>query len=218
MGRPLTIAVPKGRPLLHLADLLDRAGLSGRTLREESRRLLLEDTDAGLNFILSKPTDVPTYVEYGAADLGIAGKDVIMEAGRDVSELLDLRFSRCRMIVAVPKDSGVVEVDQLGANCRVATKYPRIATAYFNQLGLQVEVIPLHGSIELGPIVGLSDAIVDITETGRTLVENGLAIIATIADISARLIANRISHRTEYERIEGLVSQLRGAVQAAQVG
>lgn len=216
MDRPLTMAVPKGRLLDHLAELLSRSGFSGDVLREDSRRLVLEDDARNLRFILAKPADVPTYVEYGAADLGVAGKDVLMEAAREVSELLDLRFGRCRMIVAVPRHSGITSVLELPANARVATKYPRMATAYFNRLGIQVEIIPLNGSIELAPIVGLAEAIVDLTETGSTLVANGLIPIATIADTTARLIVNRVSHRTHYERIEDLLTRMKTALSVNQ--
>lgn len=209
----LVIAVPKGRLLGPLMDLWEEAGLSGELLRTQSRRLVIVDGERKLKYILAKPGDVPTYVEYGAADLGVVGKDVLLEEGADVSELLDLDFGRCQMVVAVPKERGITRVDQLDYNSRVATKYPNIARDYFSRQGLQVEVIKLGGSIELGPMVGLAEAIVDITETGGTLLANDLEPIAQVAAISARLIVNPIRYRVKLARIQPLVDALSGALE-----
>jgi ATP phosphoribosyltransferase len=209
----LVIAVPKGRLLGPLMDLWEGAGLSGELLRTQSRRLVIVDGERKLKYILAKPGDVPTYVEYGAADLGVVGKDVLLEEGADVSELLDLDFGRCQMVVAVPKERGITSVDQLDYNSRVATKYPNIARDYFSRQGLQVEVIKLGGSIELGPMVGLAEAIVDITETGGTLLANDLEPIAQVAAISARLIVNPIRYRVKLARIQPLVDALSGALE-----
>ncbi|MGI6034193.1 MAG: ATP phosphoribosyltransferase [Limnochordia bacterium] len=209
----LIIAVPKGRLLGPLMDLWEGAGLSGELLRTQSRRLVIVDGERKLKYILAKPGDVPTYVEYGAADLGVVGKDVLLEEGADVSELLDLDFGRCQMVVAVPKERGITRVDQLDYNSRVATKYPNIARDYFSRQGLQVEVIKLGGSIELGPMVGLAEAIVDITETGGTLLANDLEPIAQVAAISARLIVNPIRYRVKLARIQPLVDALSGALE-----
>lgn len=209
----LVIAVPKGRLLGPLMDLWEGAGLSGELLRTQSRRLVIVDGERKLKYILAKPGDVPTYVEYGAADLGVVGKDVLLEEGADVSELLDLDFGRCQMVVAVPKERGITRVDQLDYNSRVATKYPNIARDYFSRQGLQVEVIKLGGSIELGPMVGLAEAIVDITETGGTLLANDLEPIAQVAAISARLIVNPIRYRVKLARIQPLVDALSGALE-----
>lgn len=203
----LTIALPKGRMLTNLKTLLERAGLDVGEIDAADRRLMLNGDE--VRFLICRAADVPTFVEYGAADVGIAGKDVLWETGHDVAELLDLEIGRCDMVVAVPRSSGIERVTQLGFNSRVATKYPRVAARYFREQGIQVDVIPLHGNIELAPLVGLAEAVVDLTETGRTLRENGLAPIATIGISTARLIANRVRYKLRYEQIEGLVSALR---------
>ncbi len=208
----LSIAVSKGRLSDAFADILECAGYPCHVLKESTRKLVIESPEAGLRFILAKPTDVPTYVEYGAADLGVVGKDTLVEANKRVAELVDLRYGRCVMVVAVPKAAGIQNVTDLDFNSRVATKYPHIARTYFQDHGIQAEVIPLHGSIELGPIIGLADAIVDITETGRTLVENGLESIAEVMDSSCRLIANRVSYKMKYTEMQRLVEAVEGVV------
>lgn len=201
----LNIAVAKGRLLDEFIDLLKKLGYSCEALQSETRKLILKVAEMNMQFILAKPADVPTYVEYGCADLGIAGKDTLAEADKAIAELIDLQLGKCRLIVAVPKVSGITDIHGLDFNSRVASKYPNIATQFFNSHGIQVEVIPLHGSIELGPIIGLSEAIVDITETGRTLEENGLIIIDKIMDSSARVVANYISLKTKQMEITKLV-------------
>lgn len=208
----LTVALPKGRMLRSLAQLLERSGVDVAPLQDAERKLLL--TGDGVHFLICRAADVPTFVEYGAADVGVAGKDVLWETGRDVAELLDLQLGRCEMVVAVPKSSGIRHVRQLGFNSRVATKYPRVAARYFLEQGIQIDVIPLHGNIELAPLVGLADAVVDLTETGRTLRENDLIPIASVGVSTARLIANRVRYKLQYERIAALVAALRDGLES----
>lgn len=211
-ARPLTIALPKGRLLDHLIGMLRSAGVDAEAVAAASRRLVVDH--GPWRFLICRAADVPTFVEYGAADVGIAGKDVLWEAGRDVAELLDLGVGRCRLVVAVPEASGVRRVQDLDFNSRVATKYPRVARRYFNEQGIQVEIVPLHGNIELAPLVGLADAVVDVTETGRTLRDNGLAVIAAIGTSTARLIANPVRYKIRSGQIDELAAALAAAVAA----
>ncbi len=209
----LTIAVPKGRPYGETVRLLRAAGLAGAELEEdESRSLLIECPAERTRFIIARDSDVPTYVEYGAADLGIAGKNVLMEAEPKVYELLDLGYSFCRFVLAAPAASDPRRLLDGTSLRRVATKYPRMTEAYFRSKGIQVETIYLHGSIEVAPKVGLADMIVDITETGRTLRENNLVVIEELWTSSMRLIANRASYRLKAERIGPLIQRLRDLV------
>ncbi len=208
----LSIAVSKGRLLDSFIEILEKSQYPCAVLQEETRKLVVESPQAGLRFILAKPADVPTYVEYGAADLGVVGKDTLAESQKNVAELVDLKYGRCTMIVAVPEALGIKDVAQLDFNSRVASKYPHIATEFFHNRGIQVEVIPLHGSIELGPLIGLSEAIVDITETGRTLVENGLMIIDEIMESTSRLVANRVSLKVKRTEINRLVQAIEGVL------
>jgi len=202
-GNRLTIAVPKGRIMEEAIEIWRKAGLPVPEDIEETRKLILTTENGEVEWILSKPMDVPTYVEYGVADIGIAGKDVLMESGREVYELLDLKISQCRLSVA-----GLPDKEPKGIMTRIASKYPRVAEKYFREQGKQVEVIELHGSVELGPIVGLSDRIVDIVSTGRTLEENGLVEYETIEEISTRLIANQVSYRMKQSEIKELMERL----------
>jgi ATP phosphoribosyltransferase len=197
----LTIAMPKGRIFEEAVDLLRKAGLAIPPEFEDSRRLIIPVEEIGINFILAKPTDVPTYVEYGVADIGVVGKDVLLEEERDVYELLDLQISHCRLSVAGLPDWKPTEAP------RVATKYPRVASRYFREQGAQVEVIKLNGSIELAPLIGLADRIVDIVSTGRTLEENGLVELEQIMPITTRLIANRVSYRMKNEPVDYIVEK-----------
>ncbi|NMB46187.1 MAG: ATP phosphoribosyltransferase [Firmicutes bacterium] len=206
---PLTIAVPKGRLQSDVISLFEQASIDCSELRDPSRRLIVPVSGTQWRFLLAKPADVPTYVEYGAADLGVVGKDILLESRKDVAELMDLGFGRCRLIVAVPESSGIKNVQELDFNSRVATKFPEITTEFFNRQGIQAEVVKLNGSVELGPIVGLADAIVDITETGTTLEENGLIPIAEIAQVSSRLIANQVGYKVKYDTIHSLVERFR---------
>jgi ATP phosphoribosyltransferase len=207
--RPLTIALPKGRLFKDIRTILKKAGYLSEEICDDSRRLLLSDESSGLNFILAKPTDVPTYVEYGAADLGVVGKDVLLEEDKDVCELLDLGLGGCRLIVAVRQEAGYESLQGFPLNGRVASKYPRVAGDFFLSHGIQVDLIKLHGSIELAPMVGLADAIVDITSTGETLRQNGLKILAEITPCTARLIANPVSFKMEFDRIHRLAQEMK---------
>lgn len=199
----LVIALPKGRILEEAHQLLTKAGLPLPPELEDSRKLWVRIPEAAIEIILAKPMDVPTYVEYGAADVGIAGKDVLLEHNRDVYELLDLQIGACRLSVAgLPEQAG-------RPLRRVATKYPQIASQYFRAKGQQVEVIQLHGSIELAPLTGLAEAIVDIVSTGRTLRENGLVELEEMMPVTARLIANRVSYRMKYRQIEMLLDKMK---------
>lgn len=204
----LTIALPKGKLFSLSTDLFEKVGITAEHMSEKSRKLIISNDAIKVRFIISKTSDVPTYVEYGAADIGIIGKDVLLEAGQDVYELLDLGFGKCRLMMAVPRKEKRSRLTDY-AHTRVATKYPHIAEKFFAQQGMQMEYIKLNGSIELGPIVGLSESIVDIVETGATLVENDLEEIAHIMDVSARLIVNRVSFKLKFERIYGIVNDLK---------
>lgn len=208
----LTIALPKGKLFSVSADLLAEVGFDAEGLEEKSRKLVITNEEKKIKFIISKTSDVPTYVEYGAADIGIIGKDVIEESGKDVYELLDLGYGRCHLMMAVPSDKKRASLKDY-AYTRVATKFPHIAEKFFSRRGMQMEYIKLNGSIELGPIVGLSESIVDIVETGKTLRENNLEEIESIMDATARLIANRVSFRLKFDRINKLVEDLRKALE-----
>lgn len=206
--RYLTIALSKGRLTKMAVELFEAIGMDCSELKGSSRKLILMDEKSKIKFFLAKPSDVPTYVEYGAADLGIVGKDTLLEEGRHLYEVLDLGFAACKMVVAGPKEY-VGKLDQF-TNKRVATKYPRIAREYFEHKRREsIEIIKLNGSVELAPLVGLSEVIVDIVESGRTLKENDLVVLDEIADISSRLIVNRVSMKMESERINKIIDGLR---------
>lgn len=204
----LTIALPKGKLFSLSAKLLVRVGYTAKDLSDKSRKLIITNEEKKIRFIVSKTSDVPTYVEYGAADIGIIGKDVLLEANKEVYEMLDLGFGKCHLMMAVPKAEKREKLTDYD-HTRVATKYPHIAEQFFGQRGMQMEYIKLNGSIELGPIVGLSESIVDIVETGTTLRENDLEEIVHIVDASARLIVNRVSFKLKFDRIHELVENLR---------
>ena len=203
----ITIALPKGKLFGLSAQLLKQVGWTAEGLHEKSRKLIITNEAARLKFIITKTADVPTYVEYGAADIGIIGKDVILESGKDVYELLDLGFGACHLMMAVPKDKKRPRLEDY-AHTRVATKFPHIAESFFAAQGMQMEYIKLNGSIELAPIIGMSESIVDIVETGTTLRENNLEEIVTIMNATARLIANRVSYKLKFDRINQLVNDL----------
>ena len=211
----LTIALSKGRLADQTLDLMEKAGYDVTAAREKSRKLILEDQNAGLRFILAKPSDVPTYVEYGAADIGVVGKDTLLEEGRQLYEVLDLGLGRCRMCVAGPaslKD----KLDEI-PNKRVGTKYSNITRNYFEGVKKEsVEIIKLNGSVELAPLTGLAEVIVDIVESGRTLYENGLDVLETVADISARLVVNRVSMKMKADEIKPMISKLREALEEGE--
>ena len=203
----LNIALPKGRLGDRAYRLFAACGYPCTAMDQEDRRLVLRADDGRVQYLLVKPSDVPIYVEHGAADAGIVGKDVLLEGGNDVYELLDLSFGACRMCVAAP----VGFREDLGAPLRVATKYPAIAKRYYAGKGREIEVIKLNGSIELAPILGLSDVIVDIVETGSTLKQNHLEVIETVLPVSARLIANKASAKFKSGELQPLVSALQAA-------
>jgi ATP phosphoribosyltransferase len=205
----LTIALPKGKLFAPAANLLAAVGYRTEGVREDSRKLVISDEVNKVRFIITKPADLPTYVEYGAADIGIIGKDVLLEEGKDVYELVDLKFGFCRMMVAVPEALTREKLTDY-AHLRVATKYPVSAGRFFREAGIQMEIIKLNGSIELAPIVGLAEMIVDLVETGRTLKANRLTEVAEIYRSTARFIANRVSFKMKFERINKLAEELRG--------
>ena len=207
MNDYITVALPKGKLFGLSTELFKKVGWTAEGLHEKSRKLIITNEDAKLKFIITKTADVPTYVEYGAADLGIIGKDVIAESGKDIFELLDLGFGKCHLMMAVPKDKKRAKLEDY-SHTRVATKFPHIAEKFFSERGMQMEYIKLNGSIELGPIVNLSESIVDIVETGTTLRENNLEEIVRIMDATARLIANRVSYKLKFDRINKLVADL----------
>ncbi len=210
--RYLTFAFGKGRLAELSAALFESIGIScGDLVGEDSRKLIFENEEEKMRFFLAKTSDVPTYVEYGSADIGIVGRDTILEEARNVYEVLDLGFGSCRMCVCGPESSA--ELLKHHEQIRVATKYPRIAKNYFNNEKYQtVEIIRLNGSVELGPMVGLADVIVDVVETGSTLRDNGLVVLEEICPLTARMIVNPVSMKLEQERISALISRLRDAV------
>jgi ATP phosphoribosyltransferase len=199
----ITIAMPKGRIFEEAVELLRKAGYRLPPEFEESRKLIIDVPEEAMRFILAKPMDVVTYVEHGVADLGIAGKDVMLEEERDVYEILDLKISKCHLAVA-----GLPNGKVNGVAPRVATKYPNVASSYFREQGEQVEIIKLNGSIELAPLIGLADRIVDIVSTGRTLKENGLVELERIAEITSRLIVNPVSYRMKDAKIDEMIERL----------
>lgn len=205
----LTFALGKGRLANKTLELLNGIGITCEEMSDpSSRKLIFVNEEQKLRFFLAKGPDVPTYVEYGAADIGVVGKDTILEENRKNYEVLDLGFGKCRMCVCGPESAG--ELLKHHEMIRVATKYPHIAKDYFyNKKQQTVDIIKLNGSIELAPIVGLSDVIVDIVETGSTLRENGLVVLEEICDLSARMIVNRVSMRMESERINRLIEELK---------
>jgi ATP phosphoribosyltransferase len=211
VGETLKVAMPKGRIYSKAAGLFRQAGLAIPLEVDESRKLVVPLPEFGMEFILAKPVDVPTYVEYGVADIGIVGKDVLLEENRDVYELLDLGIARCRMsIIGLPNwEPGIQQ--------RVATKYPNVASQYFREQGEQVEVIKLNGSIELAPLIGLADRIVDMVETGQTLKDNGLVEMMSIFEISSRLIANRVSYRMKNTQIQALCDLLQKVIPVPEI-
>jgi ATP phosphoribosyltransferase len=208
---PLKLALPRGALFAGTLDLLDRIGVDTAELRGGSRALVFDAGD--LRLITMRPSDVPTYVEAGAADLGITGKDVLVEQrDRAVYELLDLRYGGCRMVLAGRAgDESLGESERRLGMMRIATKYPRTAERYFERTGRQAEVIEVKGSVELAPLAGLADGIVDLVDTGRTLAENQLEVREEIATYSARLIANRVSHKLRAAELDELVERVRGA-------
>jgi ATP phosphoribosyltransferase len=208
--KPLLFALPKGRMADESLTLLTKAGLS-EPVDNNDRKLVLESADGCLGYVMAKPWDVPTYVEYGAADLGICGLDVLRESGRNVHEPLLLPFARCRLSVAGPADRPDIPL-RYESQPRVASKYPRLAAQFFRERGVNAEIIGLSGSVELGPILGLADLIVDLVETGSTLRANGLIEFRTIMESQAVLIVNRASYRLRAAEIQSVVERLRAVL------
>jgi len=209
----ITIAIPKGRILEGSVALFGTIGIDCKELLSDSRKLIFENTEQKMRYMIVRATDVPTYVEYGSADLGIVGKDTLMEQGKDLYEPLDLKFGYCRMMVAEP--AGLAKTDDPSgwSHIRIATKYPHVAENYFAAKGIQVEIIKLYGSIELAPLVGLSERIVDLVSTGETLKQNGLVEVETIAEITTRLVVNRASLKTKHKRITDIIQGLERVLQ-----
>jgi len=211
MKDTVTVALPKGRLLNPAMELFRKHGLLPRGLQDNSRKLLFEHHKHRIRMMIVRAMDVPTYVEYGAADLGIVGKDVLLEQEPDVYEPLDLRFGACRIIVAGPKTASMTPTWS-SAKLKIATKYPRITERYFNEKGLPVEIIRLSGAVELAPLVGLAEQIVDLITTGTTLRENHLEEQAVIAHSTARLIVNRASLKTKAKTIMDLIRKLQESI------
>lgn len=209
---PLTIAIPKGVLYHPTARFFEKVGLAPATLQEESRKLILDHPEQSLQFMILRASDVPTYVEYGAADLGIVGKDMLLEQEKDLYEPLDLLYGRCTMVVAAPQGSYRPGEHEGWTHIRVATKYPRMTERYFSGKGVHAEIIKLYGSLELAPLAGLSEIIVDLTATGRTLKENHLEILDTIVESTARLIVNRASLKLKYARVQQVIRLLKEAL------
>ncbi|HIR87338.1 MAG TPA: ATP phosphoribosyltransferase [Candidatus Fimimorpha faecalis] len=209
----ITFALAKGRLAMNTLALLEKIGITCEEMKDKSsRKLIFVNEELKLKFFLSKAADVPTYVEYGAADIGVVGKDTILEEGRKLYEVLDLNMGKCRMCVAGP--ASAKELLQHHEMIRVASKYPHIAKDYFyNKKHQTVEIIKLNGSVELAPIVGLSEVIVDIVETGSTLKENGLEVLEEICPLSARVVVNQVSMKMENERISKIINELKKVIE-----
>ena len=204
----LNVALPKGRLGEKVYDMFEKAGYECPSIREKNRKLLFTNEEKGICYFWVKPSDVAIYVERGAADLGVAGKDILLEYEPEVYELLDLGLGKCRMAVAGPRDfhdSGL-------RSLKVATKFPNIASAWYERQGREIDIIRLNGSIELAPVLGLSDVIVDLVETGKTLRENGLVVLEEVMPISARLIANRAAYQFKTAAVEKLKLNVKGMI------
>lgn len=208
MSDYITFALPKGRIMQDSMELFAKIGITCPEMAGDSRKLVFENPESKFRFMAVRATDVPTYVEYGCADLGVVGKDTLLEQGKDLYEPLDLKFGYCRLVVAEPKELFAEEDPAGWSNIRVATKYPVITERYFASRGIQVELIKLYGSIELAPLVGLAERIVDLVSTGATLRDNGMVEVETIAEITSRLIVNRASLKTKHQRISRIIQDL----------
>ena len=211
----ITFALPKGRLLPLVEKVLKDAGLLAIDLEKGGRRLVYSDPEKGIRYLICRAADVPTFVEYGAADLGVAGKDVILEQGKDICELMDLGFGECKFVVAVPESK--LELYQGGLSAylsrfgrlRVATKFPKVAESYLRSRSLPGEIIKLSGNIELAPLVGLAEVIIDLVSTGRTLRENKLVAIEQITGATARLVANRVSYRVKHHQLVSFIDAIK---------
>jgi len=211
MTDTLAIALSKGKLLEPALDLFRRVGLAPKDASPDSRRLIFEHPASGTTLMIVRPSDVPTYVEYGAVDAGIVGADVLMEQATDVYEPLDLGFGACRLAVAAP-ESAVKRNGRHGTRLRVATKYPNLTERYFTQKGIPIEIIKLYGSVELAPLVGLADRIVDLVSSGKTLRAHNLVVTDVITESTARLIVNRASLKLKHKRVNGLIEALRAGL------
>lgn len=200
----INIALPKGRLGEKVYELFEQAGYACPSIKENNRKLIFENPAVGVRYFWAKPTDVPVYVERGAADIGVAGKDILLEYEPNVYELGDLGMGKCRMCVAGKREFR----DNMNRTLRVATKFPNIAKNYYASISREIDIINLHGSIELAPIVGMSDVIVDIVETGSTLKENNLQVLETVVPISAQLIANKAAYQFKYQEIETMSQRI----------
>ncbi len=207
----ITFALAKGRLGTKIIEMINNAHLTNVSFDEDTRKLVIYSDDQKYAFFLCKPSDVPTFVDYGIADIGVVGRDTILEEDRDITQILDLGFGKCRMCVAGPKEA--VNVLDGKRVIRVATKYPHIAKEYFDKTNRACEIIKLNGSVELGPVVGLSDVIVDIVESGKTLKENGLDVLEEIDELSARLIVNNASLKVKYEEINKIIDSLNNLIE-----
>ncbi len=212
MSDTLTVALSKGKLLEPALELFKRVGLAPKDISAESRRLVFEHQASGTTIMIVRPSDVPTYVEYGAVDVGVVGADVLMEQATDVYEPLDLGFGACRLAVAAP-ESAVERNGRHGIKLRVATKYPNMTERFFTQKGIPIEIIKLYGSVELAPLVGLADRIVDLVSSGKTLRAHNLVVTDVIAESTARLIVNRASLKLKHKRVNGLIEALRAGLQ-----
>ncbi len=215
MTDTLAIALSKGKLLEPALALFKRVGLAPKDVSPDSRRLIFEHPASGTTLMIIRPSDVPTYVEYGAVDAGIVGADVLMEQATDVYEPLDLKFGACRLAVAAP-ESAVKRNGRHGTRLRVATKYPNLTERYFTQQGIPIEIIKLYGSVELAPLVGLADRIVDLVSSGKTLRAHNLVMTDVIMESTARLIVNRASLRLKHRRVNGLIEALRAELQGGR--
>lgn len=202
----ITFALAKGRLAKKTLEILEKINIVPYDMTDDSRKLVFSSEDDKYTFFLAKPTDVPTYVDYGAADVGIVGYDTILEEDRDIYECLDLNIAKCKMCVAAYPSKA--ELIRGGEMIKIATKYPHIAKKYFEEKNKKVEIIKLNGSVELGAVINLADAIVDIVESGKTLVENGLVVLEEICDISARVIVNKVSIKTKHEEISAILKNM----------
>ena len=205
----IVFALPKGRLADKTVEILEKCGIDCAALKAETRKLVLSDASGQFRFIFVKPADVPTYVERGAADIGVVGKDTLLEERKDVYEPLDLKIAACKLSVA---GYGGFLYGNLNRNLRVATKYPNVAKEFYHRKGIDVDIIKLNGSVELGPVIGLSDVIVDIVESGKTLEANGLTVLEDICPSTARLIVNKVSLKIKSEEICPLIEKMKAVV------
>ena len=213
--KELIIALPKGRIFTEATECLVKAGVLSRPISDKSLKLILRDAKTGIRVLILRNHDVPIYVERGAADLGVIGRDVLLEQGRDVYEPLDMKVAPCRLMVAAPE--GMTWADLTGRiSLRVATKFPVITTRFFEQMGVQAKIIRLYGNVEIAPATGVADLVVDLVDTGGTLRANGLVPIREIFSATARLIANRASLKTNYKLVSAIIEQLKGVIPTAQ--